>query len=343
VLALAVPVRVARQLAADDLAVGPDAVPSLGVDHVAAGAARDDVAPPVGVHGDAVAAVPAYDHVAPAAAFEEVVASAAFQAVVPAPAVNRVRGGRSGNPVRAIRARYVACSSRSRRYRDCEDYDRREPHRSTVARPGGETPGVTIFRPMRAARRLSQAISEGDGISVLVHVRDAEAARAAEEQGAEGIVLVEEVAGVRGATSLPILWGTIGSLQRARTADADACLLVVRRYDDDGALVHAHAEAQQLGLECVVEVGDDEELERALEAVDPEIFLLTSGQVDADDDPLEGVLDLLPDVPAGKLAIADAPVATRDDVVALERAGVDAVIVRRSDVAELVGGAPPEV
>jgi hypothetical protein len=33
----------------------------------------------------------------------------------------------------------------------------------------------------------------------------------------------------------------------------------------------------------------------------------------------------------------------REDVVALERAGVDAVIVGAGDVAALVGGAPPEV
>ena len=36
------------------------------------------------------------------------------------------------------------------------------------------------------------------------------------------------------------------------------------------------------------------------------------------------MLDLLPDVPAGKLAIADVPAATREDIAELERAGVDA-------------------
>ena len=35
-----------------------------------------------------------------------------------------------------------------------------------------------------AARRFSQAISEGDGISVLVEVHDAESARGAERDGA---------------------------------------------------------------------------------------------------------------------------------------------------------------
>ena len=54
------------------------------------------------------------------------------------------------------------------------------------------------------------------------------------------------------------------------------------------------------------------------------------------------MLELLPDVPAGKLAIADVDVATRDEVVALERAGFDAVLAV-GEVGELVGAAPPDV
>jgi hypothetical protein len=64
---------------------------------------------------------------------------------------------------------------------------------------------------------------------------------------------------------------------------------------------------------------------------------------DDDDDPLEQALDLLPDVPAGKLAVADVAVSSREAVIALERAGMDAVIVGAGNVAELVGGAPPDV
>ena len=52
------------------------------------------------------------------------------------------------------------------------------------------------------------------------------------------------------------------------------------------------------------------------------------------------MLELLPDVPAGKLAIAQVEVATRDEVLALERAGVDAVLVRSRHVGDLVGHQP---
>ena len=55
----------------------------------------------------------------------------------------------------------------------------------------------------------------------------------------------------------------------------------------------------------------DDQLERALEWVDPEIVLLVpdrDGDADAD---LDTVLRLLHDVPAGKLAVAAVAVTTR--------------------------------
>ena len=197
---------------------------------------------------------------------------------------------------------------------------------------------------MQATRRLSQAISEGDGISILVPVHDLGAARAAESQGAEGIVLAQAVAGVREAVNVPIIWSVAGPPEDARRGEADAYVLVVEQLGDDGdRLAERHAAAQGLGLECVFEVRDEDELEFAFEGVDPEIFLLSSRGAAEDEDPLERVLDLLPDVPAGKLAIAGVAVEDRDDVLALERAGVDAVIVAAGDVRALVGAAPVEV
>lgn len=197
---------------------------------------------------------------------------------------------------------------------------------------------------MRGTRRFSEAIAEGDGISVLVEVTDPEAARAAEAQGAEGIVVRRRLEGVREATTLPILWVADGPPDAARDAGADACVARLSDGSDDGHdLEAAYREATALGLDCVVAVRDEEELELVLERVDPEIVLLSTQHRGEEEDPLERALDLLPDVPAGKLAIADVPVSSREAVVALERAGVDAVIVGAGNVAELVGGAPPPV
>ncbi len=188
----------------------------------------------------------------------------------------------------------------------------------------------------RGARRFSLAISEGDGISVIVEVADAAAAQSAQAQGAEAIVLRRILTGVRDATELPILWLADGPPSDAADAGADAC--VVQARDEHAA--ELHGAALDLGLDCAIRVANEEEIEDALDRVDPEIFLLAAEE---DGDEWEHTFDLLSGVPAGKLAIAAVYAPSREQVVELERAGVDAVIVGARDVAELVGDAPPQV
>ncbi|HEV7639531.1 MAG TPA: hypothetical protein VGO39_01520 [Gaiellaceae bacterium] len=178
---------------------------------------------------------------------------------------------------------------------------------------------------MPGSRRLSQRISEGDGIAIIVCVNDADGARDAEQQGAKALAVYEVIDGIRDATTLPLLWIGAGT-----PSEADAVRI---RPQEDG-IEH---------LEVVVDVRDDEELEQALERLDPEIFLLSSREIDDDVDPLDAVLELLPDVPAGKLAIAQVNVDNRDEVLALERAGIDAVLVPAGHVGDLVGNQPFDV
>jgi hypothetical protein len=159
-------------------------------------------------------------------------------------------------------------------------------------------------------RLLSHAIAEGDGISLVATVADAEAARAAEAEGAEALLAVGDVALVREATSLPILcyWSSAGP---DGMRHADAC--VVRPTDLEQAEVGEDVEVALL-------IDDQEQLEDVLEAFDPELLLLEGT--------FENVLDLLADVPAGKLVIAEVRGTTGAEFEELERAGVDAVIVR---------------
>jgi indole-3-glycerol phosphate synthase len=192
-------------------------------------------------------------------------------------------------------------------------------------------------------RRLSQAIAEGDGISVIVHVTDLDSAREAEAQRAEGVAIEGRIDGIRDAVALPVFWSATGGPNDAHDSGADAWRLAVKQYEDDEReLVAVHDRAMSLGLECVVEVRDEDELQLALDHLDPEVFLLAADPGD-DDEALDQVLALLPDVPAGKLAIADVPVRDREEVVSLERAGIDAVLVPPGHVGDLVGGVPPEV
>jgi indole-3-glycerol phosphate synthase len=198
------------------------------------------------------------------------------------------------------------------------------------------------LRQVTGARRFSQAISEGDGISIVVPVDDPDRARVAEEEGAEALALHAAVEALREATTLPLLWRPHGPPRYAQAAQADACVLAFAELEDeDGRLEGLYREALDLGLECAIEVRDEDELEATLERLDPEIFLLSGAG--GDEGPLERVLDLLQDVPAGKLAIAELAVSGRDEVAELERAGMDAVIVPAGNVAELVGRSAPEV
>ena len=164
---------------------------------------------------------------------------------------------------------------------------------------------------MTVSRRLSQAISEGDGISLIVAVDGPAAAAAAEAGGAEAVFVSHEglLAQVRGATALPVLvpvW--------SEDSAADACIV-----DSDETGEHSFE------VERVIRVTDEDALEEVLERLDPELLLLAA---DDSDDPLQQVLDLLSDVPAGKLAIADLGTVSREAIDELERAGVDAVLLR---------------
>jgi indole-3-glycerol phosphate synthase len=194
-----------------------------------------------------------------------------------------------------------------------------------------------------ASRRFSHAIAEGDGISVVAAVEDPEAARAAEAQRAEAVVVTGDPARLREATRLPILWRATAAVDRAaEVADAVTLTLPEDEDEDHDPARRRHEDALAAGLDCAVEVRSEEEVERAHELLDPEIFLLAPPQ-DDEGERLEAVLELLAAVPAGKLAIADLAVTTEDEVHELERAGVDAVIVHAADVSPLVGEAPPEV
>jgi indole-3-glycerol phosphate synthase len=194
-----------------------------------------------------------------------------------------------------------------------------------------------------AERSFSHAIAEGDGISVIAAVEDADAARAAEAQRAEALVVTGDPAAVRAESSLPILWRS--DVRPDDAVDvADAMMLVFDALDaDDGRLESLYGRAVELGLDCAVEVRDEDEVEKALDRVDPEIFVLSPAEAERDETPLEVVLDLLAAVPAGKLVIADLRLTTPDEVQELERAGCDAVIVNSRDVSPLAGKPPPEV
>jgi hypothetical protein len=180
--------------------------------------------------------------------------------------------------------------------------------------------------------KLSQAIADGDGISIIVEVQDSPGARAAQAQGADALAAGSGIHAVRASSQLPLL--ALGSLFDASGVHADA--IAIRPDYMLWEEVHVHQ------LEGVVRVTSAEGISYALDHLNPEVFLLAHDP-DSEEDPLEALLELLHDVPAGKLAIAELRDATAGDVAELERAGVDAVLVATDDVGSLAGVETPEV
>ena len=182
--------------------------------------------------------------------------------------------------------------------------------------------------------RFSQAISEGDGISVVPMLEGevAELAALAEEAGAEAVaVSANDVAAARAATSLPLI---VDGLQEAPDvtklveAGVDGCVIVGDLDTGDGEWIdELYRAVEALGIDPAIEVREAEDLAEVLERFDPEILVVASADP-SDEEELEHVLDLLADVPAGKLVVARPrrPI-DREQIVALERAGVDAILV----------------
>jgi indole-3-glycerol phosphate synthase len=178
--------------------------------------------------------------------------------------------------------------------------------------------------------RFSQAISEGDGISVipLLEGEVAELAALAEEAGAEAVAVgADDVERARGRTLLPIVTRHVDP-RAVSELGADACILGYDSLaDEPERLEEAYGLARELGVDCPVEVRDEDELERVLERIDPNLVLISERGIGPDEEDLERTLDLLADVPVGKLVISEARVVNREQVIALERAGVDAILV----------------
>ena len=95
------PVRVARELAAHDLAIGRDLVSELGEHDVAPGAAPDRVDPAVSARGEPVVPRASRETVAPGATVEEIARTATVELIISPLTVKLVRQRCSREPVRA--------------------------------------------------------------------------------------------------------------------------------------------------------------------------------------------------------------------------------------------------
>jgi indole-3-glycerol phosphate synthase len=136
----------------------------------------------------------------------------------------------------------------------------------------------------------------------------------------------------RKATRLPLLCKDfiIDPLQIfvARAAGADAVLLIAACLGQD-SLVDLFEAAGSLGMACLVEVHDEEELARVLET-DAAIVGINNRNLKTFDVTIDTTLRLRPQVPEGRLVVSESGIRTRNEVETLAGAGVHAILVGTS-------------
>lgn len=134
-------------------------------------------------------------------------------------------------------------------------------------------------------------------------------------------------------------------LYEAAVNGADAVLLIVAALGDE-ELRSLYEEARSIDLDCLVEVHDGEELERALEA-GAEVIGINNRNLDDMSVDIATTYELMPDIPAGKTVVAESGISGRGELEELDRVGVDAVLIGtalmsvpdpEAKVRELTGG-----
>ncbi len=140
---------------------------------------------------------------------------------------------------------------------------------------------------------------------------------------------LDALAACREATMLPALRKDFVvdpyQVDEGRLWGADAVLLIVRVLNDD-TLKRCAARARELGMAALVEIHADSELERAL-AVDDAIVGINHRDLDTLVLDRERALRLRPQVPKGRLVVAESGIAGAADIAPLSAAGIDAFLV----------------
>jgi indole-3-glycerol phosphate synthase len=235
---------------------------------------------------------------------------------------------------------------------------RREIEAARTARP--ESALVEALASAPPARDFFAALAQAGPIRLIAEVKKAspskgvirdnfhpvEIARTYQQHGATCLsVLTDEtyfqgsldyLRQIRAATELPILRKDFildrYQLLEARAAGADAVLLIAECLDDC-RLRALHNEALELGLTPLVELYEPDNLPRVLEAGATLIGVnnrdLRTFVVD-----LEHTLRMRSRIPENCLLVGESGIRTRADVQRLEAAGVDAMLVGESLMAQ---------
>lgn len=196
---------------------------------------------------------------------------------------------------------------------------------------------VCSGKGMRLIAELKQA-SPSKGI-LRPDFKPVEIARIYEEEGASAVsILTEEryfkgslrtLDAVREKVALPILRKDFileeYQVYEARAFGADAILLIAAILDEPRLKGYREL-AEDLSLDVLVEVHSREELEKAVSAGAPMIGINNRNLKTFKTD-LETTFQLVRDIPEGRVSVSESGISKREDMVRLEEAGLNAVLI----------------
>lgn len=204
----------------------------------------------------------------------------------------------------------------------------------TDQRPFSEAlvrPGLSLIAEFKRRSPSAGEIREGATVEGTVGAYEAGGAAAlsvlTDERHFGGSLA--DLRAAREASDLPILQKDFVvhpyQLYEAAVNGADAVLLIVAALEDD-RLAELHEATARLDLDCVIEVHDEPELERAL-AIGAEVIGINNRDLDDFSVDVNRTSELITDVPAGKTVVAESGISERTTLEDLEEIGVDAVLI----------------
>ena len=205
--------------------------------------------------------------------------------------------------------------------------DDRRPFAEALTRPAG----ISLIAEHKRRSPSVGAIREGGSVSELVQAyeRGCAAALSILTEPFHFGGSLDDLREARSVTRLPVLRKDFVvdpyQVYESAVAGADAILLIVAALHPEDLRI-LYREARALDLDVLVEVHDEEELDIALD-VEADVLGINNRDLSDFSVDLERTFELLSDVPAGKTVVSESGISSREDLEALERVGVDAVLV----------------